>query len=378
MTPNGAYMDATFALESNHKGPLSGKTFAVKDVFDIAGRVNSLGNPTWQSSHEPSKVTATVIVKLLEAGASLRGVTVTDEFMYSIKGDNKHYGAPINPVAPDSFCGGSSSGSASAVASGDVDFALGTDTGGSIRVPAAACGLFGFRPSWHQNEMKGVAPLAPSFDTVGILTSNFATLEVIGSLLYSGSRSIDFNDPVGSIDIVSNNVLSVNNLFRTPERFDLNRILSAFQRIQGFEAWKNYGPWLNKHSADLGTDIKQHFELAKKMAADIDAYKVAKQYQQQWHEVFNQLLNNHILVIPTTFGMPLKKSASLEEGELTRRNTQRLTSIAGLSGNPQITIPGILPGGLSFIGPYDSDLTLLRYAKTFSKNNLFSNLKQYP
>ncbi len=112
--------------------------------------------------------------------------------------------------------------------------------------------------------MKGVAPLAPSFDTVGILTSNFATLEVIGSLLYSGSRSIDFNDPVGSIDIVSNNVLSVNNLFRTPERFDLNRILSAFQRIQGFEAWKNYGPWLNKHSADLGTDIKQHFELAKK------------------------------------------------------------------------------------------------------------------
>ena len=162
------------ALVSSHPpaaargdGALAGRRFAVKDVFEVAGRVACFGNPTWLATHAPAAATAPALRALMGAGAHLAGYTVTDELAFSLTGVNAFYGTPVNPASPGRVPGGSSSGSASAVAGGLCDFALGTDTGGSVRVPASHCGVFGFRPSHGAIPLTGVLPFAPRFDTVG-------------------------------------------------------------------------------------------------------------------------------------------------------------------------------------------------------------------
>jgi amidase len=164
-------------------GPLAGLTFAAKDLFDVAGYVACAGNPDWLRTHAPAGKTAPVVQTLLEAGATLMGKTVTDELAFSMSGENIHYGTPINPAAPARIPGGSSSGSASATASKLVDFALGTDTSGSIRVPASYCGLFSLRPTHGRISCQGVIPLAPSFDTVGWVARDATLLQRIGEVL---------------------------------------------------------------------------------------------------------------------------------------------------------------------------------------------------
>jgi amidase len=164
-------------------GPLAGLSFAVKDVFSIAGVRACYGNPTWLRTHPAAKRTASAIEKLCGAGASLVGLTITDELALSLTGENAHFGTPVNPRCPGRVPGGSSSGSAVAVASGQVDFALGTDTGGSVRVPASHTGVFGFRPSHGAVQIDGVLPLAPRFDTVGWFTRDAELLERVGQIL---------------------------------------------------------------------------------------------------------------------------------------------------------------------------------------------------
>ena len=161
----GAFMDGPpVTIEGKAGGPLSGLRFAAKDVFDVAGHPTSNGQPVWPQTHPLPTQNAGAVQQLLDAGASLYGKTVCDEMCYSLAGDNAHYGAPINPAAPDRAVGGSSSGSASAVAGSLVDFALGTDCGGSVRCPASFTGLYGLRPTHDRVDPSGVAPLAGSFD----------------------------------------------------------------------------------------------------------------------------------------------------------------------------------------------------------------------
>lgn len=135
------------------------------------GYVTGFGNPDWARTHPPAKTTAPTVLALLRAGATSVGKTVMDEMAYSINGENAHYGTPKNPCASDRIPGGSSSGSAVAVGANLVDFSLGTDTGGSVRVPAAFCKIHGFRPSHGVVSVDGVIPMAQSFDTVGNDTS---------------------------------------------------------------------------------------------------------------------------------------------------------------------------------------------------------------
>src|SRR5262249_36134072 len=148
-------------------GPLAGLIFAAKDIFDIAGHVTGAGNPDWLALHAPAERTAPVVQALVDAGATMVGKTHTDELSRGIFGENAHYGTPTNPKAPGRVPGGSSSGSAAAVSGGLVDFALGTDTGGSVRIPASFCGIFGIRPTRGRVSLAGVVGQAPSFDTVG-------------------------------------------------------------------------------------------------------------------------------------------------------------------------------------------------------------------
>src|SRR5262245_20127130 len=166
--PSGAFCQhVDVRLAGTTTGPLAGLTFAAKDLFDIAGSRVCAGNPDWLRTHAPAEKTAPAVQILLGAGATLVGKTLTDELAFSMSGENIHYGTPLNPAAPDRIPGGSSSGSASATASKLVDFALGTDTSGSIRVPASYCGLFSMRPTHGRISCQGVVPLAPSFDTIG-------------------------------------------------------------------------------------------------------------------------------------------------------------------------------------------------------------------
>ena len=139
----------------------------VKDLFAIAGRKVSVGNPDWYEAAVAGEETAPALLRLLDAGATLTGITICDEFFYSVLGTNAHYGTPVNTEALRHVTGGSSCGSAAAVAASMCDFALGSDTGGSIRVPAAFAASMGCAPPTAASTLKGVTPMAPSYDTVG-------------------------------------------------------------------------------------------------------------------------------------------------------------------------------------------------------------------
>ena len=177
----------TFDLSPTASGSLDGLCFAVKDTIDIAGFKTSCGNPTWRDSHPAAVVHAVCVEQLLLAGARCVGKTICDELAFSLLGENHFYGTPLNAHAPDRVPGGSSSGSASAVACGLVDFALGTDTGGSTRVPASNCGIWGFRSSHDFISVAGVNPLAPLFDSVGIFAQSADMLAKVAAVLLPGT-----------------------------------------------------------------------------------------------------------------------------------------------------------------------------------------------
>ncbi|MEW5297920.1 MAG: hypothetical protein WDW36_001098 [Sanguina aurantia] len=179
----GAYIDAGLHIDGAAAGPLSGLTFAVKDLFDVAGHVTGFGSPTWLATHAPATATAPAVQLLLDAGANLRGKTHMDELAYSLNGENVHYGTPVNPAAPGRVPGGSSSGSAVAVAAGDAPLSLGSDTGGSVRIPASYVGSLGMRPTHGRITLAGGRPLAPSFDTVGWFARDAAVLRAAGHVL---------------------------------------------------------------------------------------------------------------------------------------------------------------------------------------------------
>src|SRR5215468_9446108 len=174
---------ADVTLQGAPDGPLRGLTFAVKDVYDIAGHRTGNGNPVWLKTHPPATCTASAVERLLASGARMVGKTQTDELAYSLNGENVHYGTPTNPRAPGRIPGGSSSGSAAAVAGGLVDFALGTDCGGSVRLPASYCGIYGIRTSHGLIPIDGVADLAKTFDTVGWFAQTASLMHRVGRVL---------------------------------------------------------------------------------------------------------------------------------------------------------------------------------------------------
>jgi amidase len=196
---SGAFVQL-LKLEPTGSGPLDGLGFGAKDLFDLGGYVTGGGNPDWANTHPPAAVNAVSIDQVLAAGATCTGKTVSDELAFSLDGENFFYGTPLNPRAPERVPGGSSSGSAAAVARGLADFALGTDTGGSVRVPASNCGLYGLRPSHGLISVAGILPFAPTFGTVGILANSVNILTKVATMLLSGE--ILASTPVGTIHVL--------------------------------------------------------------------------------------------------------------------------------------------------------------------------------
>ena len=183
--------DLTAPFHGAPDGLLAGLTAAVKDMYDIVGTRTSGGSPDWLSTCPPALSSAAAVIKILDAGATIVGKTVCDEFFYSVTGANAHYGTPANPRAPGRLPGGSSSGSAAATASGACDFALGSDTGGSVRIPAALCGVYGIRPTHGRIDFSGAMAMAPSFDVAGWFASGPGVFRAVGAVLLDGPRSRD-------------------------------------------------------------------------------------------------------------------------------------------------------------------------------------------
>src|SRR3954451_9795244 len=170
-------------------GPLAGLTAAVKDMYDIAGYTAGCGNPTWLETHAPAKKNAGCVQALLDAGATITGKAICDEFFYSVTGANAHYGTPVNPRAPGRLPGGAASGSPPAVASGICDFALGSDTGGSVRIPASFNGLYGLRPTLDRIDLSGVQAMAASFDVPGWFAASPGVFRKVGAVLLDARRA---------------------------------------------------------------------------------------------------------------------------------------------------------------------------------------------
>lgn len=389
----------TFDLPPTGDGPLNGLRFAVKDTIDVAGFKTGCGNPTWRDSHPLAVVHAVCVEQLLRAGARCIGKTICDELALSLLGENHFYGTPLNARTPDRMPGGSSSGSASAVACSLVDFALGTDTGGSTRVPASNCGIWGFRPSHDSISVAGVNPLAPSFDTVGVLAQSADVLAKVGGVLLADapvSRSrpatIHFireafalsdtevqkalSEPMRRLREIFGEAVrdsSLHELVADPARETFAKWVDTFCVIQWAEVKSCLGAWIANTKPQFGPEIAASFQLVDQL----DHRRVAEAFQvrEQYFRRLNQFLGpEDLLCIPTTptlapfKGRPPTRSSS---GSGYYPRTLSLTSVAGMGRLPQVSLPisesdGV-PVGLSLIAGRGRDSFLLEVAKRISK-----------
>ncbi|AST96002.1 hypothetical protein CHH78_19950 [Shouchella clausii] len=374
-----AFIDKDVKREGANAGILAGKTFAVKDVFAVKGHTNSAGNPNWLKTAQQATSDSPSIAKLLAAGADLHGMAVTDELMYSLNGENVHYGTPVNPYGADRVPGGSSSGSAVAVAAELTDFAIGTDTGGSIRIPSSYCGIYGFRPSHGAVDISGVIPLAESFDTVGWMARDVELLKDIGTILL-GDQTVE--EEAGEqllidealVGIAEPNVQALvlqaaDRLGAKPiSRWTSDRIdegFETFRHLQAREIWRQHGEWVQAAKPAFAADIGARFQWASTLPQqELPLYKDKQTAMKRAFAA--DFAPNDIVLLPTAAGPAPKRGGSGQELEAIRAKTMKLTSIAGLAGCPQITIPFAsvegLPIGLSAIGYPGQDLFLLSWA----------------
>jgi amidase len=355
-------------------GPLSGLTFAVKDLIDVAGTPTGAGNPYWLKTQSRATTSAPAVVALLAAGAALNGKTVTDELAFSLEGVNAHYGTPVNPACPDRIPGGSSSGSAVAVAARLVDFALGTDTGGSVRVPASFVGVFGFRPTHDAVSLSGVVPFAPSYDTVGWFARDVATLNAVGDVLLPKAPLAPIRELWLVRDAFALADPQVSALLRKrcgaleiDEEITLfdgaeDEWLECYRVVQGAEIWRQLGPWIRSAQPRFGEAIAPRFA---------DAASITPAEMARWTPVraslaarVRAMLGDGIgLVMPTAPCIALRKDAAPSEISDFYRRALALTSIAGHAGLPQISVPAGradgCPVGLSVVASSGHDRALL-------------------
>jgi amidase len=364
------------------EGPLAGRTFAVKDIYDVAGQKTGFGSPDWLRTHEPAARSAPAVQALLDAGANLVGKTLTDEMAWSLTGENAHYGTPVNVNAPGRIPGGSSSGSVSAVAAGVVDFAIGSDTGGSVRLPASFCGVIGLRPTHGRISMEGVCPLAPSFDTCGWFARDAALFERIGRILLRDDgaaptprRVLLARDAFAVAGEAVANALKpaitrVEALIGVPEAVavadePLSQWMDYFRLLQSAEAWAQHGEWVTRENPQFGPGIRERFAWAS--TVDPRAVARAKVRREDITRRMAALLAGEtVLVLPSAPGIaPLTSSPPQVLDDL-RTRALAILSIAGLARLPQVSLPlATLEGcplGLSLIAARGNDTMLLDLA----------------
>lgn len=373
-----------FTVAGQSSGPLSGLTFAAKDLFDVAGHPTGAGNPTWLATHPVPTQHSPVVAQLLAAGATLMGKVLTDELAYSLHGDNTHYGTPINTRYPDRVTGGSSSGSAAAVAAGLVDFALGTDTGGSTRVPASYCGLWGLRSTHGLVSNQGLVPLHPSFDTATWLAQDAEVFERVGRVLlpasaYAPRRLLlpldawELADELFATPLQRARDALAHQLATVPEglRIAGDTGLAAWRQTYvtagAFEGWQVHGEWITKTQPVFSPAIAGRWKAASQVTAEAAA--AARAAQTQIRAQVHQLLGTDgLLLLPSAASLAPLRDADPADVDAVRLRTMAITCIAGLSGLPQISLPVRTTSGdmlgLSLLGPAGSDLALIQLARS--------------
>jgi amidase len=374
-----------FAVQGAGVGPLERLRVGVKDVFDIAGHVTGAGNPDWPATHAPAARHARAVEMLLAAGADIVGKTLTDELAYSLNGENHHYGTPQNPVSPERIPGGSSAGSAVAVGNGVCDIGMGTDTAGSIRLPASFCGVWGFRPTHGAISTDDVVPLAPSYDAVGWMTPTVQLLARAGEVLLPLARDNERalprrlllpEDAWSMADALVSGALTASVAWLAAhfaqtahEPLTVNGLESwqkIFRVTQGREVWKTHGEWITTNRPTFGPGIRERLQWASTIDAEAAAHASAE--RGRITGTLDEILAGALLCIPTVaYAAPLKGTAASEED---RTRALCLLSIASLAGLPQITMPVARAHGcaigLSLIGPRHADRALLALAAGLS------------
>ncbi len=365
-------------------GALTGYSFVFKDLFDVKGFKTGAGNPAWLKSHPEAGATSPVIETLLSSGAECVGRVQTDELAYSMNGQNVHYGTPVNPLAPESIPGGSSSGSAVAVARKDADFSIGTDTGGSIRVPSSYCGLFGIRPTWGRLALEHCFELAKSFDTAGIMARSLPVLENVFQQLAPDAVSSDAGSEIKldkafltylgterkqRLDQAFNQAglsYTMTNVFER-SKWELSRLSELFRTIQGYEIIQKHGSWLTEFGHTLDAAIAARVDWARTITEQ--QYEQALVEQQVFKHFIQSewLADQSVVILPTTPGAPPRLDIEPEPLAQYRSELMGLTAIAGLCGLPQLHIPMANladgPAGISLLGNAGSEQQLFDLAK---------------
>ncbi|BBE74868.1 amidase [Oharaeibacter diazotrophicus] len=384
--PLGAFVPGTACVvQATGDGPLAGTTFAAKDLFDVAGHVTGCGNPDWARTHAPAKRHAAAVKALLDAGSTLVGKAITDEISLGLVGRNRFEGTPLNPKAPDRVPGGSSSGSASAVAGGLVDTALGTDSGGSVRTPAAFCGLYGLRPTLGRISCEGMMLQSPTFDTCGWFAADGEMFARVGAVLLGApiggpafSRMIVATDCFAIADEPVRAALApavarlagafasvVEAPLATGDILEWSAAQSLLQRAE-FSA--TFAPFVEaavpRFSIEVGTTLALAALIGE---ADLVGPKAFR--AEATARMVDLLGDDGVICLPTTPILPPPRDEPFSALMRSVGRIVELTAIAGLTGHPQVNLPladhGGIPVGLSLIGPKGSDERLVAFARDF-------------
>ncbi|MFM9424833.1 amidase [Variovorax sp. GrIS 2.14] len=365
-------------------GPLADLSFAVKDLYDVAGYPTGGGSPIVLAMSGIKTRTAPSVQKLLDAGARFVGKTVTDELAFSMNGNNAHFGAPINGAAKDRITGGSSSGSASAVSSSLCDFALGSDTGGSVRAPANHCNLYGIRPTHGRISLEAVLDLSPSLDTVGWFARDIGTFARVGEVLL-GDDAHPLPDTVRMlwpediwamldapvVEALDELTKQVQSVLGQAEPVEIaleswDAMYWNFRYVQAREAWLTDGPLIERYAPPLGPGVAERFAWSRDVTDD--QVNTAREFRIRFKAQLAALLGNDgVLLMPTMPDIAPLRAATDASFEDYRNKAIRMLCVAGLSGFPQLSMPLAkrdgAPLGISLLGPAGSDRSLIALAE---------------
>jgi amidase len=382
--------DLKAPLKGAPSGPLAGLTGVVKDMYDIAGERTGAGNPDWLAQARPAAVHAAAVERLLAAGATITGKTICDEFFYSVTGINAHYGTPANLRAPGRIPGGSSSGSAAAAAAGVCDFSLGSDTGGSVRIPASLCGLYGIRTTLGRVDARGAMEMSPSFDTIGWFAATPGVFRSVGKVLLGGAAaSAPIEAVIVADDAFAEADAAVAALLRealaamapalprqrpgtvaAAPAMSLDAWRDAVRIVQAHEIWRIYGRFVEGKHPRFGPGVAERMQAAAKIT-DAEAGASRRVHAAAREHIRALARPGTLIALPSAPCIAPRLDTPPKDQESYRIRVMRLTCIAGLGGLPQVSIPaGTLDGcpvGLSFIGWPGGDEALLDLAVALAR-----------